>query len=101
MDFSQELLKHEKWHEKDFIKEQLLKHLAECAYRILDKDPHANAELIDLLNIAKVYLKNTLSAEEIKELTEKRFAKFVEKLENDKKWFFISWHEKWSTLDQK
>lgn len=85
MDFTKELLNHEKWHEKEFVKEQLIKHLAECAYRILDKDPHANAELIDLLNITKVYLENTLSKEEIKELTEKRFSKFMEKLENDKK----------------
>lgn len=83
-DFDKKLLTYDKWHDKDFTKEQLHHHLIECL-ELLDKwDEHIYSELIDLIQITKVFLSQNLDDKQIDELTQKRFDKFMSKLSIDK-----------------
>jgi len=73
-----------KWNRKDFVEEQLLKHLSEVEELITAKDAHALSECIDLANIVVRYIE-ILSAEkeqlegfkDLKELVEHRYNKFL------------------------
>lgn len=82
-DFDSQLLDYPKRHESDFVYEQLHHHLIECLELLEKWDEHRYAELIDLIQIAKVYLHNNLSEEEKDELVQKRYDKFMSKLHLD------------------
>jgi hypothetical protein len=84
-DFAEELVNFPKWHDKEFTKEQLKKHLLECSELLDNEDEHFNAELIDLIQIAKVYFSQTMSSDELDNLYHKRWDKFMQKLALDKK----------------
>lgn len=84
-DFDNILMKYDKRHEKDFTKEQLQHHLVECLELLEKWDPHLYAELIDLVQITKVYLQQNLNKDQMDELTQRRYEKFMSKLQQDKK----------------
>jgi hypothetical protein len=83
-DFDHKLLQHEKRHEQEFTQEQLKKHLIECLELLEQGDPHRYAELIDLVQITKVYLQQNLNKDQMDDLIQKRFEKFMSKLQQDK-----------------
>ena len=84
-DFDKKLMEYPKRHEKDFAKDQLKHHLEECMELLEKWDEHLYAELIDLIQITKVYLQQNLEGNEIDELYKKRFDKFMSKLDLDNK----------------
>ncbi len=84
-DFYSNLLEHKKWHQKDFTEEQLRHHLVECLELLDWWNSHVYAELIDLIQIAKVCLSQNLDDTKLDELTQKRYNKFISKLEGDNK----------------
>jgi hypothetical protein len=84
-DFDKKLLTYDKRHDKDFTKEQLHHHLVECLQLLESWDSHLYAELIDLVQITKVYLSQNLDDDQLDDLVQKRFDKFMTKLSQDKK----------------
>lgn len=84
-DFDNHLLSYEKRQDKDFTQEQLQHHLQECLELSQTWDVHLYAELIDLIQISKVYLQQNLSNDQLDDLTERRHEKFLSKLQQDKK----------------
>ncbi|MCX6823568.1 MAG: hypothetical protein NT085_00365 [candidate division SR1 bacterium] len=84
-DFDQKLLTHEKWHDKNFTKDQLQKHLVECLELLENGDTHIYAELIDLVQITKIFVSQNLDDDQLDELVQKRYEKFLSKLAQDKK----------------
>ena len=80
-DFDNKLLQYDKWHDKDFTKEQLQHHLVECLELLEKWDEHLYAELIDLIQITKVLLSQNLDNNQLDELTQKRYDKFMSKLQ--------------------
>lgn len=84
-DFSGKLLSFPKWNEKEFTNEQLKHHLIECLELLENWDEHLYAELIDLIQITKVCLRQNLDLGKMDDLYKKRFDKFMEKLNLDKK----------------
>ncbi len=83
-DFDHKLLQYEKRHEKPFTQEQLKKHLIECLELLEKWDPHLYAELIDLIQITKIYLQQNLNKDQMDDLIQKRYEKFMSKLQQDK-----------------
>jgi hypothetical protein len=81
--FSDKLMALPKWNDEKFTKDQLVKHLVEVGELISKDDPHQHAEIEDLINIAEVWQKQHLSSSEIDELIQKRFEKFMSKLDED------------------
>ena len=84
-DFSTKLLSFPKRNDRSFTIEQLKHHLVECLELIEKWDEHLLAELVDLMQITKVHLRQNLSPDQIDELTKKRFDKFISKLMLEKK----------------
>lgn len=85
-DFYGKLLSFPQWHNKEFANEQLKHHLIECLELLENWDQHLYAELIDLIQISKVSLKQNLENKKIEELYQKRYEKFLSKIkENSKK----------------
>lgn len=83
-EFSGKLMGSPKWNDMEFTKYQLVSHLHEVLELIWNGDTHQYAEIIDLINIAIVFLKQHLSKDEIDELIQKRFEKFMSKIALDK-----------------
>ncbi len=83
-DFDNMLLQHKQRHEKDFTKEQLQHHLVECLELLEKWDTHLYAELIDLIQIAKVHLQQNLNEDQRNELIERRYEKFMSKIQQNK-----------------
>ena len=64
--FADELLTNfDKWHNYKFIKEQLLKHTEEVSLLIETNDNHQFSEIIDLMVISEIYLRSSLSQEDL------------------------------------
>jgi len=84
-DFSGKLLAFPKRNDKEFTIDQLKHHLVECLELLEKWDEHLYAELIDLVQITKVHLRQNLSPDKIDDLTKKRFDKFMSKLKEEKK----------------
>lgn len=84
-DFYGKLLAFPKWHDKEFTEELLRNHLIECLELLNTGNDHLNAELIDLIQITQIYLRQNLDASQIQKLTQERYDKFMQKLALDKK----------------
>ena len=72
-----------KRNDKEFTNEQLKHHLIECLELLNAGDNHLYAELIDMVQIIHIYLRQNLDVSEIQEITEKRYNKFIQKLNQD------------------
>ncbi len=82
-DFYAQLLVAPKWHNQAFIHKQLGTHLLECK-KLLDMwDGHLAAELVDLIQIAKLYLHHRFTPEQLSALVQKRSDRFMEKIDRD------------------
>lgn len=84
-DFVGKLISFPKRNDREFTNEQLKHHLIECLELLEKWDQHLYAELVDLIQISKVSLRQNLWWAELDELYQKRFDKFIEKLKLDKK----------------
>jgi len=82
--FTESLLKHEKWKDKNFVDDQLIKHLKEVLQLYEEKNDHLKNELVDLLNIILIHLRINNNNNEFEKITEQRFNKFMQKLKEDR-----------------
>lgn len=82
-DFDSKLISFPKWNDKEFTNEQLKHHLIECLWLLESWDEHLYAELVDLIQISKIYLRQNLDTDQIDELYQKRYDKFISKLNLD------------------
>ena len=64
-DFSSKLLSFEKRHDRVFVEDQLRHHLVECLELLEKWDPHLCNELIDIIQITQVFLRNNLKTTDI------------------------------------